>query len=434
MPQCVVVAGGLGSRLIAAGISSPKLLLDVDRKSLLSTIVEEIVREGYTKILFCLGFGSEQIVSAINALEVPIQIEISVEKSQLGTLGALENARDLLDDFFTVLMGDTYLSCTNIGSIHSLCETLGIKALTLCKFTDHPFDSDLVEIDEYGKILRIFRSKSSELEFKVNVSLAGVSFLAKELINANHSTSSRDITRNLFMEANSRDLEVQTLFHQGVIRDLGTPERYQTFEVTQGSLSPTSITNFKHTILLDRDGTLNEANGHISELKDIRIQPTGLQIAKLINEQHFQAFLITNQPVISHGKASVEGVREICSTLLKQLDIWQGENHIYVCPHYPESGFDGEMLELKIQCNCRKPMPGLLIQAANEHKFRLTNATMIGDSLADVYAGLHVGARVIHIHNDLQEKCKLDAPFGQLVTCVSALDITPALAKLGNTL
>jgi len=430
MPQCVVVAGGLGTRLSTSGITTPKLLLEVNGKTLLSIIVNEIVVEGYTKILFCLGFESKQIIAAIKELNVQIDIEISIEESRLGTLGALEQARNLLDDFFTVLMGDIYLSCTNIGSIQFLCEKLGIKALTLCKFTDHPLDSDLVELDNFGRVLRIFRAGSEGVQSSVNTSLAGVSFLAKELIDSEPSNSPRDITRNLFMEADYKGFDIQTLFHQGIVRDLGTPERFTTFVESQRLSTLLPLSSAKNILLLDRDGTLNKENGHISNTLDIHVQSTGLDIAKVINNYALNAFLITNQPVISRGAASAETVIQICSTLLKKLGIWQADDHIYICPHYPESGFEGEVVELKIHCGCRKPNPALLLQAANDHSFRLTDAIMIGDSHADVIAALHVGAKVIHLHTDLEGICKIDSPLGKLVSCILFVDIQTKLVEM----
>jgi len=431
MSQCVIVAGGLGSRLSNAGITKPKLLLEIDGRTLLSYIVEEVVREGYTKILFCLGFESEQILLAIRALRAPVQIDVSIEESQLGTLGALEHARSKLDDFFTVIMGDTFLSCSNIGSLHSLCESLSLQAVTLCKFTDHPLDSDLVEINEFGQILRIFRASSHDSLPNVNIGLAGVSFISKELINSEPSLQSRDITRHLFVEAMSSGIVIQALFHQGTIRDLGTPQRLVSFLETQSELALEPFSGFNQTILLDRDGTLNRENGHISVYSDIHIQDSGLQIAERIKTERLNTYLITNQPVIARGKASFGDVLKICSVLLKQLDIWQGDDHIYVCPHYPESGFEGEIVDLKIECTCRKPLPGLLLKAANDHKFRLTNATMIGDSRADVFAGLLVGARVVHLHQNFEGQCSFLTPLEQLLTCIDLEDAATAFAKVG---
>jgi histidinol-phosphate phosphatase family protein len=434
MPQCVVVAGGLGSRLLAGGITTPKILLEIEGRPLLSHIVEEVLSEGYTKILFCLGIESEQIIAAIRAMDIQIQIDISVEESQLGTLGALEQARNFLEDFFTVLMGDTYISCTNIGSIHLLCESLDLHALTLCKFTDHPSDSDLVEIDEYGRISRIYRGNSGASQPEYNIGLAGVCFLSKELISSDSNSASRDITRDLFMPAISNGDEIQALFHQGVIRDLGTPERLTSFLEDKSPSSPSTLSNSGNIMLLDRDGTLNVINGHISKLKDVSINPAGIAIARKVKDENLQAFLITNQPVISRGEALAEDIHDICVNLLKTLEIWQGDDHVYICPHYPEAGFVGENRKLKIRCDCRKPNPGLLLRAGNEHKFRLTNAIMVGDSLTDVYAGLRVGARVIHLHEKLDLRCDFAVPLGRLVACSYLNELTMELVEIGKVI
>lgn len=434
MPQCVVVAGGIGSRLSKMGILTPKLLLEINGKTLLSYILEEVVREGYTKILFCLGFQAEKIISAIKEIDAPIQIDISVEESQLGTLGALEHSRSKLDAFFTVLMGDTFLSGSNIGSIHLLCESLNLKALALCKFTDHASDSDLLEIDEFGRVLNIFRDSSHGGLPRVNISLAGVSFLAKELISSEISTQPRDITRHLLVEAKSKGVELQALFHQGTIRDLGTPERLSSFSKAQAASSLDPICTRDQTILLDRDGTLNEARGHISSINEIQILPIGFQIAEKVKRDRLNAFLITNQPVIARGEASDDDVLKICSALLQELEIWQGIDHIYVCPHYPEAGFQGEVVELKIQCECRKPMPGLLLKAANEHNFRLTESTMVGDSPADIYAGLLVGARVVHLHHNSGPLCRLDTPLEPLLSCFFVEEMSKILDAMGAPL
>jgi mannose-1-phosphate guanylyltransferase/phosphomannomutase len=431
MPQCVVIAGGLGTRLSAAGITTPKLLLEIDSRPLLSYLIEEITNEGYTNVLFCLGNQSEQIKNAIHAIDTPLSIEISVEDEPRGTLGALENAKNYLEDFFTVLMGDTYLSCTNIGSIHALCESTGLSASTLCKFTDHPLDSDLIEIDEFGLARRVFRTNLDSVQSDVKTSMAGVFFLSKKLISSQPSDISRDITRDLIIPAISEGVQVQTLFHQGIIRDLGTPERLTSFLENHTPHSNSLVSSPRNIVLMDRDGTLNKKNGHISKFEEIFIHPAGIAIAEKINGENLKAFLVTNQPVIARGEALMDDVHQICASLLNALGIWQGQDHVYICPHYPESGFLGENSRFKIDCVCRKPKPGLLLQAANEHKFRLTNAIMIGDSLADIYAGLHVGARVLHIHENLDERCEFRIPLGKLVTCVFASEDSLGLVELG---
>ncbi len=64
---------------------------------------------------------------------------------------------------------------------------------------------------------------------------------------------------------------------------------------------------------------------------------------------------------------------------------------IYICPHHPDKGFKGERLEYKHGCNCRKPAPGLLLQAAKDFNIDLSQSFMIGDSESDIEAGKAIG-------------------------------------------
>ena len=66
---------------------------------------------------------------------------------------------------------------------------------------------------------------------------------------------------------------------------------------------------------------------------------------------------------------------------------------VYYCPHHPDKGFEGEIPELKINCECRKPKPGMLLQAANDYNIDLSKSYMIGDSLIDIEAGNNAGLK-----------------------------------------
>ena len=82
---------------------------------------------------------------------------------------------------------------------------------------------------------------------------------------------------------------------------------------------------------------------------------------------------------------------------------------IYYCPHHPDSGFEGEIKELKVDCYCRKPKPGLLFKAAEEFNIDLNNSWMIGDSESDVKAGKAAGCKCIKIGDKESIKDVLEA-------------------------
>ena len=73
---------------------------------------------------------------------------------------------------------------------------------------------------------------------------------------------------------------------------------------------------------------------------------------------------------------------------------------IYICPHHPDKGFEGEISELKIECDCSKPKPGLILQAAKDYNINLTESYMVGDSLIDMEAGQRSGCHPIYLGAD----------------------------------
>ena len=113
-----------------------------------------------------------------------------------------------------------------------------------------------------------------------------------------------------------------------------------------------------------------------------------------INESGYLAIVVTNQPVIARGEVSFEELEEIhnkMETLLGKEGAYL--DAIYYCPHHPHKGYEGERPELKIDCDCRKPKPGMLLKAAADFNIDLSESWMVGDGENDVKAGLNAGCR-----------------------------------------
>ena len=118
----------------------------------------------------------------------------------------------------------------------------------------------------------------------------------------------------------------------------------------------------------------------------------------LINKSDYLAVVVTNQPMVAKGFVTIEEVENThkkMETLLGQQHAYL--NGIYYCPHHPEKGFEGEIAELKIDCDCRKPKPGMLLRAKEEFNIDMQNSWMIGDSKRDIEAGKNAGCKTISI-------------------------------------
>ncbi len=132
----------------------------------------------------------------------------------------------------------------------------------------------------------------------------------------------------------------------------------------------------------------------VRNIDDFELIDGVTEAIKHINQSCFLAIVVTNQPVIARGEVSWEELHEIH----KKMETLLGKDGayidgIYICPHHPDKGFEGERPEYKIDCNCRKPKPGLLLQAAKDFNIDLSQSIMIGDSERDVEAGLMAGCK-----------------------------------------
>ena len=184
------------------------------------------------------------------------------------------------------------------------------------------------------------------------------------------------------------------------VKDMGTPERYESVcrDFEAGVVEAKNLKNKQKTIFLDRDGTINKYMGFLRKPEELELLPGVAEAIKLINSSGYLAVVVTNQPVIARGEVSFDGLEEIhnkMETLLGQEGAYL--DAIYFCPHHPHKGFEGEVPELKIDCDCRKPKPGMLLKAAEDLNIELKNSYMIGDSDTDVEAGKAAGCTAIKI-------------------------------------
>ena len=158
-------------------------------------------------------------------------------------------------------------------------------------------------------------------------------------------------------------------------------------------------------IFLDRDGTINREVNHLSSPEELELLP-GVKEALLRLEAHFPLVVVTNQAAIARGKLSKPTLEVIHERLVDLLDP-VGLTGIYFCPHHPTAGEE----PYRRVCPCRKPAPGMLLQASSDLAVDLERSVIIGDKLSDLEAGRSVGCRTILVLTGygLEESSKLVA-------------------------
>jgi len=138
-------------------------------------------------------------------------------------------------------------------------------------------------------------------------------------------------------------------------------------------------------VLLDRDGTINEEVGHISDPNEVRLIRGSLDAMRALRELGLGLVIVTNQANVGRGLLSVEQLERVNARLRDLLRAGGVEvEGIEVCPHRPEDG-----------CSCRKPKPGMAVRAAETFGFDLTDAFVVGDHAGDMGLGRTVGATTI---------------------------------------
>ncbi|GAA4792922.1 HAD-IIIA family hydrolase [Olivibacter ginsenosidimutans] len=153
----------------------------------------------------------------------------------------------------------------------------------------------------------------------------------------------------------------------------------------------------KKAIFLDKDGTLIPNIPYNVDPDKIHLESGVVEGLKLLVQQGFDLYVVTNQSGIAKGYFSEDDIF-VVRDALKQLFEINGLppfKAFYFCPHHP----NGIVSRLACTCNCRKPMPGLLQMAAFDHQLSLTHSWMIGDILNDIEAGNRAGCKSVLINN-----------------------------------
>ncbi len=145
-------------------------------------------------------------------------------------------------------------------------------------------------------------------------------------------------------------------------------------------------------VFLDRDGTINEEVNYLSRPDQLRLVAGAAEAIKRLKHAGLKVVIITNQAGVARGYFSEPALQQIHLELEKMLRAQDAHiDAIYYCPHHPTAGIG----VYKIDCNCRKPKPGLLERAARELNLDLRQSFIVGDKPADLKAGDTVGCRTI---------------------------------------
>jgi D-glycero-D-manno-heptose 1,7-bisphosphate phosphatase len=157
-------------------------------------------------------------------------------------------------------------------------------------------------------------------------------------------------------------------------------------------------------VFLDKDGTLVVDEPPNMDTTRVRFYPHAFEALRLLQHAGFALIVVTNQGGVAHGLLTEADVRHMHAYLLRRFAEADIELHgFYYCPHHPQGVID----PYAIECLCRKPHPGLLMQASCELRIDMSRSWMVGDILHDVEAGRWAGCRTILLNHGHETEWRL---------------------------
>ena len=400
--QLVIIAGGKGTRLGLKDI--PKPMCPIDNKPLLQYQIELAKRYGIDEIFILSGHLSQVIVNYFgDGSKFGVKIHHVVEPHPLGTAGSLKLIEDQLTERFLVFYGDVVMDFDISSFIKFDSQDTDTLGTLLVHPGNHPYDSDLVEVNSDNDIIGFLPKPHPKNLLYRNLNNAAVYILSPEILRYIPEDQNLDFGKDIFPKLVSDGYRLRAYDTPEFIRDMGTPDRLKVIEkdVVSGLVSSLNKENPRKAIFLDRDGTINENMDIHPSVENFCLLPGVAEAIRKINETHYLAVVVTNQPMIAKGFLTfpeLEKIHKKMETLLGNERAYL--DRIYFCPHHPEKGFAGELPELKVDCDCRKPKPGMLLQAGRDLNIDLSNSWMIGDSLSDIEAGRRAGCNAILLNKD----------------------------------
>ena len=426
--QVIIMAGGRGTRISELFPDIPKPLIPIDGVPVLEREIYSLRDQGFTSIILTLSYRATQIKEYFgNGKRIGVKIQYFVEEAPLGNAGALFKLRDQLSCPFLLLNADAIFDVDFNRFVDFHKQNGGLVTL----FThpnSHPYDSGVIIADKSGTVRQWLTKEDKRPQWyrnRVNAGLHVINPAALDItgIDANCVGSAGENGKPIKVDLDRQILKplagTGKMFcydSPEYVKDMGTPDRYEAVcqDYKAGRVSAKNLKNKQRAIFLDRDGTINKYVGFLRNIDEFELIDGAAEAIRMINASSYLAIIVTNQPVIARGELSFSELKEIhnkMETLLGAEGAYL--DGIYFCPHHSHKGYEGELPELKINCNCRKPKPGMFLEAARNFNIDLAQSWMIGDGENDVKAGKAAECRTALIGSE---------DFGQNITAASLLN------------
>ena len=379
--QCVILVGGLGSRLGDLTRATPKPLLPVAGRPFLDHLLSEAARFGFDRIVLLAGHLGGQIVQGFAGLRRlagrEVEIQVVVEPAPAGTGGALAFLSERANEDFLLMNGDSWFDL-DLRAFAVDAAAVDADVVMALRQSADTARFGIVELTN-GRVSRFLPRGAAATQGLIN---AGVYFVRRALLDRvpRHPCS---LEADLF-PALAAQGRLAGLPRDGFFIDIGVPDDYAAADRLVGERRR------RPAVFFDRDGVLNWDLGYTHRPEDLSWLPGAREAVKRVNEAGRYAFVVTNQAGVAHGLYGVREVELFHAEMDRQLAEIGAHIDEYVhSPYHP----DGVVPEFARDSECRKPSPGMILALMRNWPVDAEQSFLVGDKPSDLEAAAAAGLR-----------------------------------------
>lgn len=426
----IIQAGGKGTRMQELTHDEiPKPLLKLNDRPMIEWQIESLSKYGIRDFIFIVGHLGNLIKEYFgDGSKWNLNFSYIEETEPLGSAGALYYTKEYVGKKNCILVFGDVMFELDWERYIKFHEDKGGTVTLLAHPNSHPYDSDLLILDDNSKVIEIDSKTNIRDYFYKNCVNSGLSIFNNSLLENINTAKKTDYESELIEPLIAKG-EVFAYNTPEYVKDAGTPKRFFSAceEQKNGVWDAKCLSNKQKAVFLDRDGTINVLKGFLNKKEDFELLPNVAEAIKKLNESDYLTIVATNQPVVARGECTLEELNEIHKKLETELGNADAYvNDIFFCPHHPDKGFKGEVPELKIDCDCRKPKIGMLKKAADKYNIDLSKSWYVGDTTVDIQTGRNANMKTILVKtgeggNDHKYEVKPDYICDDLLGAVSII-------------
>jgi|TARA_B100001964_G_C14183036_1_gene577196 histidinol-phosphate phosphatase family protein len=402
--EIAILIGGSATRLKKILRNKPKAFLKIGNKPIIVHQIEKL--SAINKKIFILSkIKYKKFNNILKKKFKRLKFIFLEESSPLGTAGCLKNLEKFNFENFLIIYGDLIFNIDLRKFIKFHLQKKSHLSF-LVHPSDHPSDSDIVEVDKDFKIIKLHKNPHKK-ENIGNLCISGISIINKEILKYLKPNKFQDFSKDVLEKLLKTNLKIYAYNTREYVKDAGTLDRINLIKkqirtkiYTNGNLSKKMP-----AIFLDRDGVINEDNLKKQYQNPLKLNYGAVKAVKLINDNGYLSVIVTNQAAVAKGFITLEKLENDH----KKLEYLFGKNNayfdrIYYCPYYPHKGFKGENIKFKKRSSWRKPNNGMFLRAIKDLNINKKNSYMIGDRDVDYLAAKKTGIKCLIVGKKFVKK------------------------------